>query len=48
MGIDFSHWELRSMHGGELSIKPQLESNCIWVFGEDTRCWVSRVVELES
>lgn len=33
METDFSHWELRSMHGGELSIKPQLESNCIWVLG---------------
>lgn len=36
------------MHGGEISIKPQLVSNCFWVFGEDIRCWVSRVMGLES
>lgn len=48
METDFSHWEFRSMHGGELAIKPQLENNCIWVFVEDTKCWVSRVMGLES
>lgn len=48
METDFSHWGFRSRHGGGLSLKPQLESNCLWVLGKDTRCRVSRVMGLES